>query len=71
MNKREIISASKEDLTSLLQGPPGPPGPQGSMGMQGPAGATGSPGAPGPAVSIITALRYTLLLIQFTHSTNN
>ena len=57
VNKREIISASKEDLTSLLRGPPGPPGPQGSMGMQGPAGAAGAPGAPGPAVSIITALR--------------
>ena len=37
VHKREIISASKEDLTSLLRGPPGPPGPQGSMGMQGPA----------------------------------
>ena len=57
VNKREIISAAKEDLTSLLRGPPGPPGPQGSMGMQGPAGAAGAPGAPGPAVSIITALR--------------
>ena len=41
---------SKEDLTSLLRGPPGPPGPPGSMGMQGPAGAAGSPG---PAVSIL------------------